>query len=434
MLSTSLSMTLRQRILAHFAEHTAGLTYALLKAPEGHLVGLPPESDLDLVVLRRELPAWEARLREWPGVKRAVFRRQGHATYAELYFADRSYLELDLLHILRRRHQVFLDAASVLAGARRGTGGVMVAHPVDSYAYLWLFYGLNGSAVPEKYRQWRLAQPPAVQDGIRAGLAQRFGLGDAPAWLDHPETVQAEVQARLREMPANQGLASWGQWLSAAWHRWQPPQPVITFSGVDGAGKSTILEAFQAMLTHKYRRQVVVLRHRPSLLPILSAWRYGQAEAEAKARNSLPRQGQNRNPLSSWLRFGYYYLDYLLGQWVIHFRYSRRGVVVLYDRYYFDFIVDGRRSNLAVAPALVQALYRLIRSPRLNVLLYASPARILARKQELDAETIRDLTTRYRALFARLQGPAPRPRYLAIDNQILAETLVTLEDAFTELT
>jgi putative protein kinase ArgK-like GTPase of G3E family len=46
---------------------------------------------------------------------------------------------------------------------------------------------------------------------------------------------------------------------------------ILTFSGVDGAGKSTILSEFKDRLEKKYRKKVVVIRHRPSILPILSA-------------------------------------------------------------------------------------------------------------------------------------------------------------------
>ena len=38
---------------------------------------------------------------------------------------------------------------------------------------------------------------------------------------------------------------------------------IITFSGVDGAGKTTILREFTELLEKKYRRNVVELRHRP---------------------------------------------------------------------------------------------------------------------------------------------------------------------------
>jgi hypothetical protein len=81
---------------------------------------------------------------------------------------------------------------------------------------------------------------------------------------------------------------------------------IMFFSGVDGAGKSTILDEVNEMLKSKFRQRTVVLRHRPSLLPILSSIRHGKAKAEEKTREHLPRQGKNSSALSSFLRLMYY--------------------------------------------------------------------------------------------------------------------------------
>ena len=61
--------------------------------------------------------------------------------------------------------------------------------------------------------------------------------------------------------------------------------------------------------------------------------RYGKAKAESNTRERLPRQGTNSSGLSSFFRFMYYYIDYILGQFYIYFKYTLRGYTVLYDRY-----------------------------------------------------------------------------------------------------
>lgn len=98
----------------------------------------------------------------------------------------------------------------------------------------------------------------------------------------------------------------------------------VSFSGVDGAGKSTVLLNINNSLRNKYRQQTIVLRHRPSLLPILSSFRYGKEQAQERAKTSLPRKGQNKNSVSSLLRFSYYFLDYLIGQGFIYYKYIFR--------------------------------------------------------------------------------------------------------------
>ena len=203
----------------------------------------------------------------------------------------------------------------------------------------------------------------------------------------------------------------------------RPGGLVITFSGVDGAGKSTVIEHVKERLEKKWRKRVVVIRHRPSVLPILSAWKYGKEGAEARSVQNLPRQGQNFSLSSSLVRFSYYYLDYVVGQVVIWLKHTRRGHIVLYDRYYFDFINDGRRSNINLPARFTQALYAFVNKPKLNFFLYADPQEILRRKQELSASTITQLTQQYRALFGELGARYRRSRYVPIKNQDLDTTL-----------
>jgi hypothetical protein len=105
------------------------------------------------------------------------------------------------------------------------------------------------------------------------------------------------------------------------------------------------------------RKRVVVIRHRPSLLPILSAWSKGKTAAEKEAAETLPRQGQNKSFFSSVFRFSYYYTDYLFGQFYVYFKHVLRGDVVLYDRYYFDFINDSLRSNITLPKWILKSGY-----------------------------------------------------------------------------
>jgi thymidylate kinase len=166
-----------------------------------------------------------------------------------------------------------------------------------------------------------------------------------------------------------------------------------------------------------------VLRHRPSILPILSAWKKGKVRAEEEAANRLPRQGRNKNIASSLARFFYYYLDYLFGQWYIAIKYVFRGYVVLYDRYYFDFITDSRRSNIELPTAFARWAYAFVQEPDYNFFLFAKPDLILARKQELSSITIEELTNKYLSLFEELNASKKHARYISVENTELDATL-----------
>ena len=169
-----------------------------------------------------------------------------------------------------------------------------------------------------------------------------------------------------------------------------------------------------------------MLRHRPGLLPILSAIRHGgKMKAEEKASVTLPRQGTNKSKISSAIRFSYYYLDYLLGQVVVYFRYILRGKVVIYDRYYYDFINDAKRSNIVLKSGVMKWLFAFIYKPDYNFYLYNDPDVILSRKEEMTEEEIIQLNSKYADLFTELSS-RQNGTYLQIKNDSKEQTLATI--------
>ena len=204
---------------------------------------------------------------------------------------------------------------------------------------------------------------------------------------------------------------------------------IITFSGVDGAGKTTVLREFTEILRYKYNVEVKELRHRPSILPILSSIKYGKTAAENRTTERLPRTGNNKSKLSSILRFSYYLIDYVIGQFIIYFKYTRNDILIIYDRYYFDFINDGIRTNINLSRNFVKKFYRLIFKPQINIFLYASPEVILKRKQEMDSISISSLTNVYKDLFNEFSNGS-REEYICVENIQLQETLRKVEDLY----
>lgn len=202
---------------------------------------------------------------------------------------------------------------------------------------------------------------------------------------------------------------------------------IITFSGVDGAGKTTILTKVKELLEEKYKKEVIVIRHRPSILPILSAIKHGKKEAEKKTMEVLPRTGKNKSSLSSFIRFAYYLVDYIFGQFILYFKYTRKGTIIIYDRYYFDFINDARRTNIDLKEGFVKFFYKFVFKPKLNIFLYASPEVILSRKQEMDEKSIIELTDKYKSLFNEFNTKYNQ-EYLAIENIDIDETMTIIEN------
>ncbi len=201
---------------------------------------------------------------------------------------------------------------------------------------------------------------------------------------------------------------------------------ILTFSGVDGAGKTTVLKDIRNLLMGEYGLKVVELRQRPSVLPILSALKYGKKNAELKTQEVLPRSGTNTSKVSSYFRFLYYLSDYIFGQWFVYFKYTAKGYVVIYDRYYFDFLSDPKRANIVINKSFVRFCFSFVFKPEINIFLYAPSDVILKRKQELSHEAIEELTESYKKLFQHLPSKFD-DQYVCIENINRKETLVEIK-------
>ncbi len=206
---------------------------------------------------------------------------------------------------------------------------------------------------------------------------------------------------------------------------------IITFSGVDGAGKSTLIEYVDKELKSK-GFHVIKKRSRPEILPILSTFKYGKKSAESRATIALPRLGGNTSRFTSFLRFAYYFLDYFLGQIFIRIIYRSHKDIVIYDRYYFDYIIDPIRANILLSKNFIKFFYRFIDKPDLNIFLFAPTDEIFKRKNELDKNTINTLTKNYKKLFTNLDK-SRKEKYLIIENISLEKSSSAIIEHINEI-
>ncbi|WP_426492735.1 hypothetical protein [Hymenobacter sp. 102] len=422
----------RRLVLAELLDALPGRGGVVLKLRAADAYELRPTSDVDALLPRAAARATARFLRRHPLVRAATVRPQAHMLSVDCHLHDDTFLSVDLLHEVERKTLRLLPAPAVLAGARTVAPGVPVPSLAHDFAYTWLFYWLNGSSVPAGHLWHFEQQPAAEQRALLDNLRRDYGLsfGSLAEAAEFDAALLPALQRAVQRQPGNGWLLRGRRALAYGWHtlasHFRPQGMLITFSGVDGAGKSTVIEHVRHGLEKQWRKRVVVIRHRPSVLPILSAWKYGKAGAEQRAVQSLPRQGRNQSQLSSLVRFAYYYLDYVVGQAVVWLQHTRRGHIVLYDRYYFDFINDSRRSNLRLPEGLTRSLYRFVHKPRLNFFLYADAAEILRRKQEMPAADITLLTRKYQDLFRQLGSRYRHSRYIPIRNHDLDATLSTI--------
>ena len=377
--------------------------YATLKFHEEEPEKLGINSDIDMLISSFDAKKVIVFLRENSLVEKVEIVKKSFMSTVRIITKNHQILNLDLIQKLKWKNLEFMKVGEILSQANRNSFGVKCASPEHTAKYLHLFYTLNGAKIPEKYKNL---------------VAQNFPKKVLP---NKSETIKI-----LKMRKYNRGFSLVKNTLQYLKDSFAEKGFIITFSGVDGAGKSTVISEISELIEKQYRRPVKVLRHRPSLLPILSVWTKGKEQAHLDAVNSLPRQGKNKSSLSSLLRFGYYYTDYILGQFFIYTKYIIRGKIVLYDRYYFDFIADPKRSNIQLPKAVAETGYHLLMKPKFNFFLYASPEKILSRKKELSYNAICDLTSAYSKLFTKLDKKNQNANYLSIENNDLDTTLGTI--------
>jgi thymidylate kinase/thiamine kinase-like enzyme len=398
----------RELIVLDTFDHLHYSDYSGLKLSD-HAEKVSEYSDLDILMSKQTSNQLINFFKNHPLTQKVHIQTSSAMTKMMILTSDNQLLSIDNIHQLKRKSLEYMSASQLIKRPFIDRHGIKKMNLMDSLQFLGLFYGLNNASLPEKYKKYEhvLNSGNGTLDNI---INKQFSTG-APC--------QKELYNEISKLPENQGTSGLKNKivyvLDTIKNLMGQKGLVITFSGVDGAGKSTVIEYTKKVIEKKLRKSVVVIRHRPSVLPILSAWTKGKSQAEKAAAETLPRQGQNKSFLSSLFRFFYYYTDYLFGQFYIYCKYVLKGDVVLYDRYYFDFINDSLRSNITLPKWFLKYGYTFLLKPNLNFFLYADAKTILSRKKELDETTIKVLTKEYLDLFTIL-GSKSLGRYHSVEN------------------
>lgn len=298
----------------------------------------------------------------------------------------------DYRHFGRR----WLPAKEVLAARRLHPNGFYIPSTAHEFAYA-LIKCLNQRSFNREhgYRLHRLY----VEDRIECGrMIARFCRGpegsaivrmasanDWTAMYNSLDSFRAAM-LRSRKEPFAERLKSFPQHALFLFRRLtQPTGCWIAFMGPDGGGQSLVLNSVSREFAPSFRT--------------VSNYRLRPRAIGHKPSNQGPVTDPHIQPplgaVASIAKVIDLWLDYTLGFLLRILPDLIRTQLVLFDRCFYDLLVDSKRIRYGGPPWLLRAAARLSPGPDLVVLLDAPPEAIRLRKREVPHEEVARQRTAY---------------------------------------
>ncbi|MEF8761575.1 MAG: hypothetical protein V5B36_18180 [Candidatus Accumulibacter sp. UW25] len=193
----------------------------------------------------------------------------------------------------------------------------------------------------------------------------------------------------------------------------RPPGAVVAILGVDGVGKSTLIQSILPSLNAATHNAVFIQHLRPGWLPPLSLLK-GQkgilAGPVVDPHGAIPS-----GFVGSLCRLAYLTLDYMFGYWlIVRPKIAKRPALIIFDRYAYDMALDPSRFRIGVSGRVAGWFAALAPKPDLIICLHGNPVTIAARKQELPLEETRRQVEALRDFASR----EPRAVMISTDTSV----------------
>jgi thymidylate kinase len=389
-----------------------GIEYAVLRNYDG----LPQKPGRDIDILTNDYPRFAALLREFSGkagYSLRIFRRYVGMVKFHLarWCPGLEVLEIDVAWSINWKGIPFFSPD--LLRQRLPKRCFFILPPGAEAALSLIKHVIYHGTVLDKYKPWLPEMARSDRAGFLAAVAKCFGNSLAEQLFDL--TCQSNWQgiaslapqlrrnAILRTFIHNplthiihQGSFIW--WNLRRFFR--PSGRFVVLLGPDGSGKSTISQKLQEFLQplfqgHRYFHGHFMII--PRLRDVAMHLGFKLSEPDTVISSDPQRPGERVvefGTLRSLLYLFYQSLGYLLGYGLI-FRARGRGELLIFDRYYYDYLIQ---PGMSLPPRFIKMVLSLLPKPDLVVYLRNDPHVIFSRKPEL---TLTELT-RQSAVCAQL--------------------------------
>lgn len=421
--------SLIEKLCHHFENDD--ITYVIVGDTRSYPIEI--HGDTDILTDSRSLALAQKSLLKFcdaHGIKIAqVLQHEQSAWYYVLaWFDDAGHLNTfdpDICSDYFRYGKLFLMADQVVSGRIRKqtnvtnlSNGFFVPAPSRSFIY-YLLKKIDKGVLDERQGEYLSSQWCLDVEGGMAEI-QRFWperevslLASAASSRDWT-TVRKDIdkfRAVLRGAIGFSLKYQWKELVRKLLRLFHPTGLLICFLGPDGSGKSSIITRVQDDLAPLFRRtQTYHLR------PHFGHRMKDQGPVRA------PHAEPTRNIVASILKSIFYFADYTIGYWWSIWPRRVRSTLILFDRYFYDLIVDPRRLRYGGPKWAPAFLAKCIPAPDLVIYLDAPPEVLLSRKQEVSASELERQRREYSSLINKL-----RNGYKVDASQPLAEVVENVE-------
>ncbi|MGC8876989.1 hypothetical protein [Thermus sp.] len=371
--------------------------YALLRNPDV-AANLARGGDVDLLV----------------DDPRSFSRRLLEELGPPLMHMERSYVQgffwrwghVDLLPTLEWHGAVYLPSEEVLGSAFRNSEEFLEASLPHQAVVCWLSSLIWGGFFKERYRELIIRAAHECEDRLFRSLEYAVGPFWARRLVEVAQAGRPEVsvtwvrplrrilwwRAFLRSPWATlSGLVRF--WVSEVKLRIWPPAPWVAVLGLDGSGKSSLLNALKERLGHG----------RPFVDVRVGHWRPGRIMGSKATGPVVDPHGKPlRGSLASLAKLGLFIMDWTIGYCfdLVHLR--AKGMLLVFDRHFVDLWVDPMRYRYGGPLWVARLVGVLVPKPDLFIFLDLPAEVAHARKQEVLLEEVRRLRKRYLELARSL--------------------------------